>query len=64
MAQRDAYIDNNDDPGTDGFIFHLGECRVGVVLELGQVHLDVVELEDGPEGQILKSIVHGWREEL
>lgn len=43
-----AYMNDNDASCTDGFVDHLLEHGIGVVLELGQVLLNVVELEDGP----------------
>lgn len=58
------YLDNNDASCADGFVFDVSEHGIGVVLKLGQVHLNVVELDDGPKGQILRSSLHGWREEL
>lgn len=64
VSWRDAYMDNNDASCTDGFVRHLGEHRIRVVLKVSQVHLNVVELEDGPKGQIPRSIIHSWREEL
>lgn len=57
-------MDNNDASCTDGFVRYWGELRIGVVLKLSQVLLNVVELKDSPKGQIPISIVHGWREEL
>lgn len=64
MSWWETYLDNNDASCTDGFVGHGGEHRVGVVLKLSQVLLNVVELEDGPKGQIAVGIVHGRGEEL
>lgn len=59
-----TYIDNNYASCTNGFVYNIGELRVRVVLKMSQVLLDVVQLKDGPKGQIPIGVVYSWREEF